>query len=158
MTFPVMSGVSHFDPNLKRVQAFQTWHKAVTVQTDDALHILTTNNGKLVTKSMKHYYRNIITETITNSQPPICQHRMDTLNVTIGLHHSRRHVGLLRFFFLFNPYTVAHVRYDLAAFLDVSCTIRSGVASCCLSSDTILWSLLLCLVRYQSGSHSYYDT
>ena len=98
MTFPVMSGVSHFDPNLKRVQVFQTWHKAVTVQTDDALHILTTDNGKLMTKSMKHYYRNIITETITNSQPLICQHRMDVLNVFLewspaSTHHA---IGLQR--------------------------------------------------------------
>ena len=33
--------------------------------------------------------------------------------VMIGLHHLRRHVGLLRFFSWSNPHTVAHVRYNL---------------------------------------------
>ena len=36
------------------------------------------------------------------------------LLVTIGLHHLRRHVGLPRFSSFFTPFTVAHVRYDLA--------------------------------------------
>ena len=35
--------------------AFQTWHKSVTVQTGDTLRILTTDNGELVSKSMKDY-------------------------------------------------------------------------------------------------------
>ena len=50
---------------------------------------------------------------------------MDALRVTFGLHHLCRHVGLL-LSFLLHPYTVAHVRYDLAASFDLSCTIRSG--------------------------------
>lgn len=35
--------------------AFQTWHKAVTVQTGDVLRILITDNGELVSKSMKDF-------------------------------------------------------------------------------------------------------
>jgi hypothetical protein len=35
--------------------AFQTWHKAVTVQTGDKLRILVTDNGELVSKSMHNF-------------------------------------------------------------------------------------------------------
>jgi transposase InsO family protein len=35
--------------------ALQTWHKAVTVQTGDSLRILVTDNGELVSKSMKDW-------------------------------------------------------------------------------------------------------
>ena len=35
--------------------AFQTWHKSVTVQIRDTLRILLTDNGELVSKSMKDY-------------------------------------------------------------------------------------------------------
>ena len=35
--------------------AFQTWHKAVTVQTGDTLRIIVTNNGELVSNAMKQY-------------------------------------------------------------------------------------------------------
>ena len=47
------------------------------------------------------------------------------------------------------PHTEAHVRYDLVCRL---CTIRSRVLFVC---DMIS---RLFLVRYQSRSHSYYDT
>ena len=43
-------------------------------------------------------------------------------NVTIGLHHLHRRIGLHRFLAFSLPYTEAHVRYDLAA---LTCTIRS---------------------------------
>ena len=46
----------------------------------------------------------------------------------------------------FHPYTVAHVRYDLAVFV------------CFTMYDTIERPLLPYLVRYQSRSHAYYDT
>ena len=57
------------------------------------------------------------------------------VNVTIGLHHLRRHVGLPRFFSLpslhHSPCTIRssglrlfhHVRYDLAASFALPCTI-----------------------------------
>jgi hypothetical protein len=35
--------------------AFQTWHKAVTVQSRDTLHILITDNGELVSNSMTEF-------------------------------------------------------------------------------------------------------
>ena len=35
--------------------AFQTWHKAVTVQTGDKLCILTTDNGELVSAAMRDF-------------------------------------------------------------------------------------------------------
>ena len=48
--------------------------------------------------------------------------------------------------FFSNPYTVAHVQYDLTTSWWRLCTIRS---------DGLF---LLYFVRYQSRSHSYYDT
>ena len=35
--------------------AFQNWHRAVTVQSGDTLHILVTDDGELVSNSMKQY-------------------------------------------------------------------------------------------------------
>ena len=56
----------------------------------------------------------------------------------------RRHVGLPRFLFLSLPFTEAHVRYDLDAFSNLVPMY-----------DTI-W--MRSRVRYQSQSHTYYDT
>ena len=61
----------------------------------------------------------------------------------------RRYIGLPRFLFLSLPLTEAHVRYDRVLFL---CTIRSGII---LAYDTI-WKCSR--VRYQSQSHTCYDT
>ena len=48
--------------------------------------------------------------------------------------------------FLLHPYTVAHVRYDLAVSFQFT------------MYDTICRPLSICFVRYPSRSHAYYDT
>ena len=71
---------------------------------------------------------------------------INCIGVTIGLHHLRRYIGLPHFFLSSNPYTIAHVQYDLTT------------SWWCFLYDTIEGPISSYFVQYQSRSHSYYDT
>ena len=68
-------------------------------------------------------------------------------NVTFRLQYLRRCIGLPHSLFpFFNPFTVAHVWYNLVTSSMVFCTIQSGNP------------FSLFFVQYQSQSHVHYDT
>ena len=102
-----------------------------------SLHLLIADCEQFLVFIIKHKLR------FFTANSPCLYHFLHCYDRTTSLMQIRQ---TALFIFLSFPHTVAHVRYDLA-------TSRRHPMY-----DTIWWPLSSCLVRYQSRSHSHYDT